>query len=101
MAPFALNAEDGEISASTEGATALTLYFPNQSASLNVPVTRYVEDGASIETAMRALIEGPQSDALRCCFPEGTELISQTCLMALQRWMSVRSSFQRNIRRPR
>lgn len=76
MAPFALNAEDGEISASTEGVTALTLYFPNQSASLNVPVTRYVEDGASIETAMRALIEGPQSDALRCCFPEGTELIS-------------------------
>lgn len=76
MAPFALNAEDGEISASTEGASALTLYFPNQSASLNVPVTRYTEEGATIETAMRALIEGPESDSLRCCFPDGTQLIS-------------------------
>lgn len=76
MTPFALNTENGEISASTEGATALTLFFPNRSASLNVPVTRYTEDGATIETAMRALIEGPENDSLRCCFPEGTELIS-------------------------
>lgn len=76
MTPFALNTEDGEISAGTEGATALTLYFPNRSASLNVPVTRYTEEGSGIETAMRALIKGPENAALRCCFPEGTELIS-------------------------
>ncbi len=76
MAPFALNAEDGEVSASTEGASQLTLYFPNTTGSLNVPVTRYIEGGASVENAVRGLILGPQADGLRCCFPEGTEFLS-------------------------
>lgn len=76
MAPFALNAEDGEVSASTEGASALTLYFPNTAGSLNVPVTRYIEGGANVESAVRELILGPQADGLRCCFPEGTELLA-------------------------
>ena len=82
MTPFALNTENGEISASTEGATALTLFFPNHSASLNVPVTRYTEDGATIETAMRAL--GPKM--IRCCVAsrKAPSLFLPICLMVSQ-----------------
>ena len=78
MTPFALNAEDGEITASTEGASALTLYFANKTGSLNVPVTRYVQSGGgtTFEAAMAALLEGPRDDALLQCFPEGTALLS-------------------------
>ncbi len=75
MTPFALNAEDGEITASTEGANALTLYFANRSGSLNVPVTRYVQNGATFEAAMQALLAGPMDEALMNCFPEGTQLL--------------------------
>ncbi len=78
MAEFSLNAEDGEIGVSTEGASAVTLYFPNTMGSLNVPVTRYLEGGASAEAAVRELLKGPQAEGLRACFPEGTELLSVT-----------------------
>ncbi len=76
MAPFSLNAEDGEIDVSTEGASAVTLYFPNTAGSLNVPVTRYIEGAATVEGVIAELIEGPQSESLRACFPEGTALLS-------------------------
>jgi germination protein M len=76
MGPFLLNAEEGEIGVSTEGASALTLYFPNTTGSLNVPVTRYIEGSASVETVVRELLKGPQAEGLRSCFPEGTELLS-------------------------
>lgn len=76
MEPFSLNAEDGEVSASTKGAAAVTLYFPNVSGSLNVPVTRYIVGATEAETIVRELIEGPAADGLRGCFPEGTALLS-------------------------
>ncbi|HWQ57495.1 MAG TPA: GerMN domain-containing protein [Clostridia bacterium] len=78
MAPFSLNAEDGEVGVSTEGASALTLFFPNATGSLNVPVTRYIVGGANVENAVNELIKGPQAEGLLCCFPEGTELLSVT-----------------------
>ena len=76
MGPFSLNAEEGEIGVSTDGASAITLYFPNTTGSLNVPITRYIEGSASVETVVRELLKGPKSEGLRSCFPEGTELLS-------------------------
>lgn len=76
MAPFSLNAEDGEVQTSTEGASALTLYFPNLTGSLNVPVTRYVVGTATAEGIVAELLAGPQAEGLRNCFPEGTALRS-------------------------
>ena len=70
-----LNVEDGEISVSSGSAYAMTLYYPNASASLNVPVTRYVEEKPDLETALEALLEGPQAEGL-ASFPEGTALLS-------------------------
>lgn len=76
MSSFAMNVEDGEVSASTDGASALTLYFPNRSGSLNVPVTRYTNNGISLENAMKELTYGPKNKALLTCFPSGTEVLS-------------------------
>ena len=75
MEVFALNAEDGDVSASADGAEPMTLYFPNASASLNIPVTRYGAGGSGLEAAVRELIEGPGSEGLLNCFPEGTALL--------------------------
>lgn len=76
MGPFLLNAEEGEIGVSTDSASAVVLYFPNATGSLNVPVTRYIEGGVSVENVVHELLKGPQADGLRSCFPEGTELLS-------------------------
>lgn len=76
MKPFMLNAEEGDLSASADGAKPLTLYFANSSGSLNVPVTRYCEGGTGFKTAVEELIKGPDSAALMNSFPEGTELLS-------------------------
>lgn len=76
MKTAALNTEEGEITVSTEGASALTLYFPNLSGSLNVPVTRYIEGAVTPERAIAELIAGPKAGALLNCFPEGTQLVS-------------------------
>ena len=75
MESFALNVEDGEVPVSGE-AHALTLYFPNCSASLNIPVTRYVDAAPSFSGAVREEIAGPEGEGLIGCFPSGTELIS-------------------------
>ncbi|MEL7610030.1 MAG: GerMN domain-containing protein [Bacillota bacterium] len=73
----ALNGEQEDIDTSADGSyNKLTLYFPNQSCSLNVPVTRYVQNIRTFETAVGELIKGPAIDGLRNCFPEGTELLS-------------------------
>jgi len=76
MGAFALNVEDGAAPVSTGGAHRLTLYFPNASASLNVPVTRYVEGEPSFATAMAQMVKGTEDGRLRCCIPEGTGLNS-------------------------
>lgn len=75
MERFALNAETDSVSASADGATATTLYFPNSSASLNVPVTRYLSGEVTFETAARELVSGPAESALINCFPEGTSVL--------------------------
>ncbi|MDR0840210.1 MAG: GerMN domain-containing protein [Christensenellaceae bacterium] len=76
MAALPLNVEDSELAVSSDSAHALTLYFPNQNAGLNIPVTRYVAADPTFAAAVEELIAGPGSAALRNCFPEGTALRS-------------------------
>ncbi len=73
---YELNPEDGELSAST-GAVPVTLYYPNRSGSLFIPVTRYV-GGANLYTVAAALIEGPKSSAVLRSFPKDTLLLGAT-----------------------
>lgn len=54
---------------------ALTLYFPGESASVVVPVTRMVYSAADIDTAVLEMTKGPMSDALTEAIPEGCGLI--------------------------
>lgn len=75
MGEFALNVEEGELPVSGT-ANRLTLYFPNLSASLNIPVTRYVDRTPSFSVAIQELVRGAGSADLMNCFPEGTELMS-------------------------
>lgn len=78
MSAFALNAEDSAAPTSTGALHAMTLYFPNASASLNVPVTRYQRVQPTFASAVQGLIDGPQSSALTACFPTGTALLDAT-----------------------
>ncbi|MEA5060328.1 MAG: GerMN domain-containing protein [Candidatus Pelethousia sp.] len=75
FAALPLNVEEGEVAVSSDNAHAITLYFPNASASLNVPVTRYAEAQATLSSVMQALLDGPK-DASLAAFPEGTKLLS-------------------------
>jgi len=75
FARFRLNAEGETETAAADGDSAMTLYFPNLAATLNIPVVRYGNGGNNFESAVSELIEGPEDGALRCCFPEGTALL--------------------------
>ncbi len=76
MGRIPLNEEPLLVSASDEDVHLMTLYFPNLSASLNVPVTRYVGTEPTFELAVNALISGPMDETLRACFPEGTKVLT-------------------------
>ncbi len=75
LSPFALNAEDGSVPTSTGQSHAMTLYFPNRSGSLLIPVTRYCEDESDFSAAVQALIDGPKTEGLISCFPVDTALL--------------------------
>ena len=53
----------------------MTLYFPGESGSVVVPVTRMVYSEPDINTAMLELTKGPMSDALTEVMPDGSGLI--------------------------
>lgn len=69
-----LNPEEEEVPAMA-GAVPVTLYFPNSSGALTVPVTRYLGEGPSAYTVVSALIDGAKGGGLMNCFPEGTLLL--------------------------
>lgn len=69
-----LNIEDTELAASA-GSVAGTLYFPNSSGALTIPVTRYFGSEPSLYAKVSALISGPVGGDLMCCFPKGTLLL--------------------------
>lgn len=75
MSPIPLNMEVAEAQVSTDDARPLTLYFPNKSGSLNVPVTRLTNLEPTLETAVRELLRGPRLEGLMSAFPEGTEML--------------------------
>lgn len=71
-----LNVEEAEVAVSSKNAKRMTLYFPNEQASLNIPVTRYTEGSTDFESAVNELIKGPKHKKLLNCFPTGTKLNS-------------------------
>ena len=75
MSAFALNAEEAAAPTSTGALHAMTLYFPNAAASLNVPVTRYQSAQPTFAAAVQGLIDGPKIHALTACFPADTTLL--------------------------
>lgn len=71
-----LNPEKSEIETSELGMLySTTLYFPNDSCSLNVPITVYNTYELTFSDAVNALIKGSGQKGLRCCFPEGARLL--------------------------
>lgn len=75
--PYKLNVEPSEI-ATTGIAKPITLYFPNQSGSLNIPVTRYVEGSDDLYACISGIVEGTNLPKLRNCFPENTLVLAAT-----------------------
>lgn len=76
---IAMNPETVEVMGGSVGNNAVELYFPDEKGELNVPVTRDLGAEPTLELAIRALLDGPmQTDALKSCFPEGTELLGVT-----------------------
>ncbi|MDL2257617.1 GerMN domain-containing protein [Eubacteriales bacterium OttesenSCG-928-K08] len=74
----ALNPEPMTVANEGEDQYQMTLYFPNNSASLHVPVTRTVTIEPTFMLAMQELVSGPVDITLRNCFPEGTQVLSAT-----------------------
>lgn len=74
---YELNPEIDELSAST-GAAPVTLYYPNSSGALFVPVTRYLGAEPNIYSVAAALIDGPKDAAMLRCFPNDTLLLGAT-----------------------
>ena len=71
-----INLETTSVSTSAgSGMKKLTLYFPGESASVVVPVTRLVYSNPDIDTAVLELTKGPMSDALEDVIPDGCGLI--------------------------
>lgn len=74
-----LNLETTSVSTSASASLhKLTLYFPGESGSVVVPVTRMVYSDADIDTAVLELTKGPSSDALNEAMPGGCGLIGVT-----------------------
>jgi germination protein M len=74
-----INLETTAVSTSAGSAMKkLTLYFPGESASVVVPVTRMVYSDPDIDTAVLELTKGPASDALEDAIPDGCGLIDVT-----------------------
>ncbi len=77
MRALPMNEEPMPVTATGEElAYNVQLYFPNQSGSLHVPVTRSIAQEPDLEVAMRELVSGPVDNALLGCFPEGTQVLS-------------------------
>lgn len=74
---YPLNPEEDEAETSASGAL-VTLYFPNESGALTVPLSRRLGGEGNIYSLVRALMEGTKLRGLRNCFPEGTLLLGAT-----------------------
>lgn len=77
MGRIAINVADEDVATSTSDLNAVTIYYPNTSCALQIPVTVYMEQ-ATFENAINRMLEGTDDVALKNCFPEGTSLLSAT-----------------------
>lgn len=74
---YRLNSEQPSV-ATSGNANAITLYFPNSSGSVNIPITRYVQNEADLYTCMSELVSGTELPNLVSCFPENTIVLGAT-----------------------
>lgn len=74
---FAINPENSEL-ATSGSASPMLLYFPNESGSMCVPVTRYTESMVDLYSSIKALADGTKLAGLRSCFPENTLVLGAT-----------------------
>ena len=73
--PGAVNLESAESVSETFSADQITLYFPDESGRLMVPVTRMVYGEGDINTAVLELAKGSNDKKLENALPEGCGLI--------------------------
>ena len=73
--PGAVNLESVESVSETFSADQITLYFPDESGRLMVPVTRMVYGDGDINTAVLELAKGSNDKKLENALPEGCGLI--------------------------
>ena len=71
---YPLNPEKTDVM-TMAGAQPVTLWFANASGAVTVPVTRYLDGGASLYSTVRALLDGTGLKGLMSCFPENTLLL--------------------------
>lgn len=74
---YALNVENAEI-ATSGSAKPLTLYFPNESGSLMIPITRYAEGSTDLYSCIQQLAAGTELRGLRSWF-SGKHACSRSC----------------------
>ncbi|MDO4547664.1 MAG: GerMN domain-containing protein [Clostridia bacterium] len=71
-----INLESGDSGVSAQEMKTVELYFPGESSSLIVPVTRAVYGSGDLPTAVLELVKGPSSQSpFDNAFPEGCGLI--------------------------
>lgn len=68
---YRLNVEQSTIETSGS-ASALTLYFPNYTGSLAIPVTRFVQADTDLYNCISELVSGTELPNLISCFPDNT-----------------------------
>ena len=76
-AAYRVNVEQNSV-ATSGSANAITLYFPNSSGSLNIPVTRYVQGSTDLYSCISELVSGTDLPNLVSCFPTDTIVLGAT-----------------------
>lgn len=74
---YPLNPDNEDIETSA-GNRLITLYFPNLSGALTVPVTHSISMEPNVYSVVSALVSGPKSSKLLNCFPKDTLLLGAT-----------------------
>lgn len=76
-AAYRVNVEQNSV-ATSGSANAITLYFPNSSGSLNIPVTRFVQGSTDLYSCISELVSGTDLPNLVSCFPTDTIVLGAT-----------------------
>lgn len=78
ITPGAINIESMDCVSETFSANQITLYFPDESSRLMVPVTRMVYGESDVNTAVVELAKGARDEQLSNVLPEGCGIIGVT-----------------------